>query len=109
MAVKFDVVATIGTYTNKNGEKKYITRKVGSMIETQHGDALKLDACFNPSGCKVEEDGSVWLKLFAPKPAEPIPASGGLSRGLGNQQSHFKNEPQKPAGFDSFDDELPPF
>ena len=95
MAVKYEVVATIGTYTNKGGEKKYISRKVGSLIETQHGDALKLDACFNPAGCKVEEDGSVWLKLFAPKPATDMT----------NPPAKAPKQNQ-PTGFNSFDDEL---
>lgn len=66
---KYDVVATVGTY-EKNGEKKYLTRNVGSIIQTQKGFRLALEASFNPAGCKVEEDGKVWLALFEPRPRQ---------------------------------------
>lgn len=69
MSKKYDVVATIGSY-EKNGEKKYLTRNVGSIIQTQKGFRLALDASFNPAGCRVEEDGKVWLALFPPKPRD---------------------------------------
>ena len=69
MAKTFDVVATLGTY-EKDGEKKYISKNVGSIIETRHGQRLKLDATFNPAGCPRDEDGSVWLALFEPKPRD---------------------------------------
>jgi hypothetical protein len=64
--MKYDVVATIGTY-EKDGQTKYVTRTVGAVIETAKGPRLKLDASFNPAGCKRNDDGSVWLALFEPK------------------------------------------
>ena len=66
MAKVYDVVATVGTY-EKDGETKYISRNVGAVIETRNGLSLKLDASFNPAGCKRNDDGSVWLALFEPK------------------------------------------
>lgn len=66
MSKTYDVVATIGTY-EKDGEKKYVTRNVGAIIETAKGPRLKLDSCFNPAGCQRSEDGGVWLALFEPK------------------------------------------
>lgn len=69
MSKKYDVVATVGRY-EKDGQTKYITRNVGSVIQTQKGFRLALDASFNPAGCKVEEDGKVWLALFEPKPRD---------------------------------------
>lgn len=66
MSLKYDVVATTGTY-EKNGQTKYISRKVGAVISTQHGFRLKLDASFNPAGCQRGEDGGVWLALFEPR------------------------------------------
>jgi single-strand DNA-binding protein len=70
MAKLHDVSATLGTYTDKDGNTKYISRNVGSIIETKNGPMLLLDASFNPAGCERGEDGKVWLKLFEPK-SEP--------------------------------------
>lgn len=67
--VKYDVVATVGTY-EKDGQKKYLTRNVGKVMQTKSGLRLKLDATFNPAGCPRDEDGSVWLALFEPKEKE---------------------------------------
>lgn len=63
---KYDVVATVGKY-EKNGETKYISRKVGAVIQTDKGFRMKMDAFFNPAGCEVGEDGSIWLALFEPR------------------------------------------
>ena len=103
MGKLYDVVATIGSY-EKAGEKKYINRNVGSVIETQHGMALKLDACFSPAGCQVAEDGSVWLKLFEPKENRaPDAAQQAYNKGAAKPQTQ-----QQPAVFDdSFDDSIP--
>jgi single-strand DNA-binding protein len=70
MAYK-DLVATIGTY-EKDGQTKYVTRKVGTLLETDKGIRVKLDACFSPAGCRVDADGSVWLAAFDPKPREQL-------------------------------------
>lgn len=69
MGVKYDVVATTGVY-EKEGQKKYLTRKVGVVISTDKGFRIKLDACFNPAGCQITEDGAIWLALFEPKPRD---------------------------------------
>ena len=71
MSKLYDVVATVGKYT-KNGDSKptYLSKNVGSVIETKHGLRLKLGAWFNPAGCERDEDGSIWLALFPPKPKE---------------------------------------
>jgi hypothetical protein len=66
MSKLFDVVATTGKY-QKDGQTKYLNKTVGSIIETKHGNRLKLAAWFNPAGCEKDEDGSVWLALFPPK------------------------------------------
>lgn len=64
-----DIVATIGTY-QKDGETKYVTRKVGSLVDTKHGPRIKLDASFNPAGCVRSDDGGVWLALFEQRERE---------------------------------------
>jgi single-strand DNA-binding protein len=66
MAKLYDVVCTTGKY-QKDGDTKYLSKNVGSMIETKNGPMLLLDASFNPAGCERGEDGKVWLKLFTPR------------------------------------------
>jgi single-strand DNA-binding protein len=78
----------------KDGEKKFINRNVGSIIETQHGQRLKLDACFNPAGCPRDEDGGVWMALFDPKPRD--------SQQQGQQQRPQQNQGQQ-GGWDEGD------
>lgn len=92
MAKKYDVVATTGFYMAGN-EKKYISRNVGSVIETQHGLSITLDASFNPAGCPITEDGKVWLKLFEPRQKD---AQQG-----GQQPSQQPQENNQPDDFDS--------
>lgn len=93
MAKVYDVVATVGTY-EKNGEKKYLTKNVGEVIDTKHGLAMKIDATFNPAGCTKTDDGKVWLKLFEPR------QDSGHQTGQGRA-------PQSPVN--DFDDENLPF
>lgn len=97
MSKKYDVVATVGRY-EKDGQTKYITRNVGSVIQTQKGFRLAMDASFNPAGCKVEEDGKVWLALFEPKPRDNQQGGygnqqGGQSSGYGDQGGGFGGGP----------------
>ena len=68
MAYK-NLVATIGKY-EKDGKVNYVSRTVGTLIETDKGLRIKLDASFNPAGCIKGEDGGVWLAAFDPKPRE---------------------------------------
>lgn len=99
MAKKYDVVATTGFYM-KDGQKKYLNKNVGSVIETEHGLSIKLDASFNPAAMQRTDDGMVWLKLFEPKENRaPDAAQQAYNKGM--------SAPQQPAGFDSFDDDIP--
>lgn len=100
MGKKFDIVATIGTY-EKQGKKQYINRNVGSVIETQHGLSIKLDACFNPAALPITEDGQVWLKLFEPR--EHIEK---MQKDLGAAPQPAQ-QAQAPSSFDNFDDDIP--
>ena len=86
MAKKYDVVAKVGTYTDKNGEEKPRWLNVGAVITTENGHALLLSKTFNPAGLAEPDRESVLLNLFEPK----------------------KHEDQKSDGFDteSFDDEI---
>ncbi|RUF31664.1 hypothetical protein IPC1132_10970 [Pseudomonas aeruginosa] len=92
MSVKYDVVATVGQY-EKDGQVKYLNRKVGVIVSTQKGYRLKLDACFNPAGCpQRSDDGGVWLALFEPNKDQPQ-----------QQQSATRQDQAN----DNFDDDIP--
>ncbi|WP_049326000.1 hypothetical protein [Stutzerimonas stutzeri] len=95
---KYDVVATVGKY-EKNGETKYISRKVGAVIQTDKGFRMKMDAFFNPAGCKVDEDGSIWLALFEPRDDQ--------QQGQPQQQRQGQPQRSQQAAPPDFDDDLP--
>lgn len=96
---KYDVVATVGKY-EKNGETKYISRKVGAVIQTDKGFRMKMDAFFNPAGCKVDEDGSIWLALFEPRDDQ--------QQGQPQQQQRQQTQrSQQAAPPDDFDESIP--
>ena len=63
MPVKYDVVAATGTYTAKDGSEKKSWMNIGSVIQTQKGFSLKLNAV--PTGW----DG--WAMLAEPQEAKP--------------------------------------
>lgn len=90
-----DIVATIGTY-QKDGETKYVTRKVGALVDTKHGPRIKLDASFNPAGCRRDEDGGVWLAIFEQRNRDDAP----------QQQSRAAPAKQRDTADDS-DDPIP--
>lgn len=64
MAVVYEVSAKSGTYTNKDGEEKTRYIKMGVVIETKNGLALKLETI------PVAFDG--WAYLNEPKEKEPF-------------------------------------
>jgi len=114
MPVKYHVVATLGTY-EKDGQKKYISKNVGSVIETKHGFRLKIDASFNPAGCPRDEDGSVWLALFEPKPRDNQQQSQGQQgynpNSGGSAPQHGNSSTTGGGGFDepafNYPDDIP--
>lgn len=101
MSYRYDVVATIGTY-EKDGETRYITRKVGGVISTDKGFRMKLDASFNPAGCRIGDDGSVWLAFFEPKQKEEQQQQRAPQR-----QAPRQAQQQAPQAPDDFDQDIP--
>ena len=59
MAKKYDVVAGIGEYTDKEGNTKVRWLNCGSIFQTDKGFSLKLDC--------VPVGGDGWFKLFEPR------------------------------------------
>jgi hypothetical protein len=99
-----DIVATIGTY-QKDGETKYVTRKVGQMVETKHGPRIKLDASFNPAGCRRDEDGAVWLAIFDQRERDEPQRGGGPVQQRGEAPKPARGTPAQAESFE--DDEIP--
>lgn len=93
--LKYDVVATVGTY-EKDGQKKFISRKVGVVIQTDKGFRMKMDAFFNPAGCQVQDDGSIWLAFFEPQ-----------DKPQGNQQPQRSQQSQQAAPRDDYEQDIP--
>lgn len=65
MGIKYEVSATTGTYTTADGAQKRRYSKIGVILQTQNGPALKLDAI--PIGW----DGFAYLNEPQPKRDEP--------------------------------------
>lgn len=65
MSKRFDVVATVGEYTNAQGETKKRYQNVGAMVEGQNGPYIVLEAWFNPAA--IAKDGRVYLNLYEPQ------------------------------------------
>jgi hypothetical protein len=81
MTKKYDAVATIGEYTNKQGEKKKRYLTVGAVMEGNDGRmALKLDAL------PTNPEWSGWIAFYEPKQQDgsyqqrPAPQQSGPSR-----------------------------
>lgn len=67
---KYDIVATIGSYTNNQGEEKKRYENVGAVMQGQHGPYLMLKKTFNPAGLAEADRDSILLSLFEPKAAD---------------------------------------
>ena len=67
MAKVYDVVATVGEYETKTGEKKKKYMNIGSVVETKNGLSLKLES--------VPLNWEGWAGLYQPKEREQVKQS----------------------------------
>jgi hypothetical protein len=65
MPLAYEVIATTGTYKNRNGEEKKRWQKIGVVMQTSNGLALKMESI------PVNWDG--WATLAEPKQREDAP------------------------------------
>lgn len=66
MSVQYEVMASTGSYTDKNGQEKKRWVKCGIVMSTKNGGlALKMETM--PVG------GDGWFSLFEPKPRDEAP------------------------------------
>jgi hypothetical protein len=65
MAITKEISCVVGTYTNAQGQQKNRYQRIGSIIQTQRGEMLKLDVI------PLKEGGwDGWAYLNDPKPKE---------------------------------------
>ena len=65
MAIIKEISCIVGTYTNGQGQQKNRYQRIGSIIQGQRGDMLKLDVI------PLKEGGwDGWAYLNDPKPKE---------------------------------------
>ena len=98
MAAKlaYDAVATIGKYTDKQGNEKKRYMTVGKVFESEGGGlSLKLDAL------PVVPEWSGWISFYVPKDKEQSPAQ--------EQHSTAKANGYQAQATNTFDDEQIPF
>lgn len=62
MPIAYEVIATTGTYKNRNGEEKKRWQKIGVVMQTNNGLSLKMESI------PVNWDG--WATLAEPKPKD---------------------------------------
>lgn len=93
MSKRYDVVAKVGEYQDRNGETKPRWKNVGAVITTDKGHALLLDKTFNPAGLAEPGRESILLSLFEPK-----------EQGQGGQRT---TQPQQSQANDNLEDDIP--
>jgi len=92
MPIKYDVVATVGNYTDKAGQEKRKYENVGHVIEKDGNFYLKLTKLvFNDDGNLVN-----FFSLYAPKAKE-------------SQAPQAKQAIREPGSDDDFGDKDIPF
>lgn len=70
MSKKYDIVATVGEYTDANGETKRRYKNVGVVMSGENGPFMLMDKTFNPAGLATPDKDSIILGLYEPKEKE---------------------------------------
>lgn len=97
--LKFDALATVGEYTDRNGETKKRYQRVGGVFENDKGQlSLRIEAL------PISKDWNGWVSFYEPKPrdgqntqtSKPAPArkaapppTPGASDGFGDDDIPF--------------------
>lgn len=97
MAIKrYDVVAVIGSYTDRNGMEKRRYMNCGAVFETEKGLSLKLEAI------PVGFDG--WFQLYEPRTEQQSPA---VQRHAFRQPATASHQAAAAAAQEDFEDDIP--
>jgi hypothetical protein len=89
MAKKYDVVASLGKYTDAQGNEKTRYLNCGLVVETENGLSMKLNAI------PVGNEWNGWFNLFEPNKQESKPAADPPKAATGSGAG-------KPDDFDDF-------
>jgi len=73
MAKVYDVIATVGEYTNKQGETKKRYLNIGSVIESDKGMSINIES--------IPVGWTGWAGLYVPKEKEHIAPAKPQSKG----------------------------
>ena len=74
---KYDIVAKVGEYTDKQGQKKPRWLTVGQVMEGDKGPFIMLSKWFNPGSIGEPGKDSILLSCFDPKPRTSAPEPWG--------------------------------
>jgi|APSaa5957512576_1039674.scaffolds.fasta_scaffold67808_2 single-stranded DNA-binding protein len=105
-----DIVASVGKYTNNNGEEKYNNVKVGVILEKNGKEFALIDPTVNIAGVLAKQNmlnhaegkqihDSVMCSIFDNSNRQQQPQQ--------NQQQPQQNQRAAPAAPDDFNDDLP--
>lgn len=78
----YDVVATVGSYTDRQGNEKRRYENVGVMMEGDKGPYLMLKRTFNLAGVPTDRD-TVLLSLFEPRDDQRQGGNGSRAQNSG--------------------------
>ena len=95
MSKKYDVVAVVGEYTDKQGQQKKRYLNVGAVMSNDNGHYLLLNKTFNPAGLAEQGRESIILSLFEPRQQ--------------GQQAPQQSQQAVPPATDGFEDQKIPF
>lgn len=98
----FDAVASVGTYTDRNGQEKKRYVNVGAVFESDDGKYMSLKLESIPVG----PNWSGWISFFEPKPRELSPAQQQHSEAKANGYQPDPNS-KMAGGFDTMDSDIP--
>lgn len=96
----FDAVASVGEYTDRNGQTKKRYVNVGAVFESDDGKYMSLKLESIPVG----PNWSGWISFFEPKQREQSPAQQAHSEAKANG---YQAGSTKDGGFGSMSDDVP--
>lgn len=96
----FDAVASVGEYTDRNGQTKKRYVNVGAVFESDDGKYMSLKLESIPVG----PNWSGWISFFEPKPREVSPAQQKHSEAKSNG---YAPQSTKDGGFQDMNDDVP--
>ena len=71
----YDAVATVGKYTDRNGQEKKRYVNIGAVFESEHGLSMKLETI------PVGPEWSGWISFFVPKDKQQEPSQHSIDKG----------------------------